>query len=521
MRQIIYFSMILALFMGATACCQVDKPKVSPTEITIEPQSLTLHVGDKQALKVSYTPADATFPISYTSQNPDVATVSDKGIVEALKEGKTVVTVQVGELKKECAVSVVGQETPVETVLTVIDTELPLSSGQKAQIKYTVTPEGTPVTFTTDNPDVATVNDTGEVTALLMGRATITLQANDKTGQCLVIVKDKPENVPQQMPLLKFEAKYNKELHITDAEVLAYEQALGREETEIQFTDHQRFLGFANTDLHTITGVLYGLRAKGISDIIVAYSKETLETCDRTKAMLNQLGFTKFKEILVEVNNRHEPGLEAVNDKDIDLSVRLYSDPNPPLESDLYIQFSKKIPSAPIQTKHEILTDAIDFPSLEKFATLDASQIKDFESTLGLRIYDEERSSGNTLYFNTTEEKVSQTNIEYVCYLGDPMFPPAFISCRLLSVSNQKDVESEEMKSYLKSNGYDQRYEIKPDKELHVYNAKGDRCIVAIRDYGDDHPVCTMTLTSGKDLQTKNKVNSSKKVVRPERLTAF
>lgn len=520
MRQITYLSMILALLMGATACCQVDKPKVSPTEISIEPQSLTLHVGDKQALKVSYTPADASFPISYTSQNPDVASVSEKGIVEALKEGKTVILVQVGELKKECPVSVVSKDTPVETILTVIDTQLPLRPGQKEQIKYTVTPEGTPVTFAVDNPDVARVSDTGEVTALLMGRATVTLQAEDKTGQCVVTVKDEPENVPQQMPLLKFEAKYNKELHITDAEVLAHEQALGRVETEIQFTNHQRFLGFANTKLHTITGVLYGLRAKGIADIIVAYSKESLETCDRTKAMLNQLGFTKFKEIMVEVNNRHEPGLEAVNDKDIDLSVRLYSDPNPPLESDLYIQFSKTIPPAPIQTKHEILTDAVDFPSLEKFATLDATQIKDFESTLGLRTYDEERSAGNTLYFNTTEAKIPQTNIEYVCYMGDPLFPPTFISCRLLSVSNQKDVESEAMKSYLKSNGYDQRYEIKPDKELHVYNAQGDQCIVAIRTYGED-PVCTMTLTAAQDLQKKNKVSSSKKVVRPERLTAF
>lgn len=513
MKQNIYLIAALALLLGISSC-QSDCPDLSPTNIAVVPQSLTMHVGDSQALQVSYEPKDVTFAISYESQSPEIATVTEQGVVQAVKEGQTSIIVHVGDKQATCPVSVVAKEAPVETVLTITTPEITVQKGEKATIGYTVTPQETIVTFESDTPEVATVSETGEVTGLLMGYATITLKANDKSATCMVIVEDDPANIKQEMPLLKFSAKYNKELHITDPEVLAYEKALGRTEQGIDFTNHQNFLGFVNTNLTTITGVLYGLRAPKVADIIVAYSKEYLDECPRTKAMLNKLGFKDFKEILVSVDGRDEPGLQATQEDDPDIYVRLYNDPKPELKSILYVEFGKKLPPDPIKTQHGILTDAKDFPSVTDFATLNADKIKAFESNLGLRTYDDQKSaSGTTLYFNTKKEMIAKSNIEYVSYLLEPpLFPPVFINCRLLCVGSQEDLESEEMKSYLKTNGFGQRYEITQDgdKELHVYNAQGDQCIVSLRTY-EDPAVCVMTITLQKDLQNKTK---AKRVVR-------
>lgn len=505
MKQITYLIATLALLLGV-ASCQSNSPDVSPTNISVEPKSITMHVGDTQALQVSYEPKDVTFAISYESQSPEIATVTEQGVVQAVKEGQTSIIVHVGDKQATCPVSVVAKEAPVETVLTITTPEITVQKGEKATIGYTVTPQETTVTFESDTPEVATVSETGEVTGLLMGYATITLKANDKSATCTVIVEDDPANIKQEMPLLKFSAKYNKELHITDPEVLAYEKALGRTEQGIDFTNHQNFLGFVNTNLTTITGVLYGLRAKGVTDYIVGYSKENLDECPRTKAMLNKLGFKDFKETVVAVDDRQEKALVAVCDNDPEVSVTIYNDPNPKLKSILYVQFAKQLPPDPIQTKHAILTDVKDFPSVTDFATLDPGKIKAFESNLGLRTYDDQKSAtGTTLYFNTKEDMIAKSNIEYVSYLLEPpLFPPVFISCRLLCVGSQDDLESEELKSYLKANGFDQNYKITEYKEVEVYNAQGDQCVVAIRDY-ENPPICAMTITLKKDLQSKSR----------------
>ena len=230
--------------------------------------------------------------------------------------------------------------------------------------------------------------------------------------------------------------------------------------------------------------------------------------------MLNKLGFKDFKGGLISIANRDEPLLSATKEDDPDVYVRLYNDPKPELNSILYIEFGKRLPPDPIKTKHPIIPNAKDFPSLTDFATLNADKIKAFESNLGLRILDSQKSNENSLYFNTTEANIAKSNIEYVCYLlTPPLMPPVFISCRLLCVGSQDDVESQEMKDYLKANGFDQRYEITKDqdKELHVYNAQGDLCAVAIRTY-ENTPICIMTITLKKDLEAQAK---AKRAVRP------
>jgi len=49
--------------------------------------------------------------------------------------------------------------------------------------------EGAMLTWSSSNPSVATVNSTGNVTAVAAGTATITAKAGDKTAECVVTIR--------------------------------------------------------------------------------------------------------------------------------------------------------------------------------------------------------------------------------------------------------------------------------------------------------------------------------------------
>lgn len=60
--------------------------------ITVSPESLTMSVGDEQRLKATVAPAGTTLTIKWESSNPEVASVSSSGLVEAVAEGEAVIT---------------------------------------------------------------------------------------------------------------------------------------------------------------------------------------------------------------------------------------------------------------------------------------------------------------------------------------------------------------------------------------------------------------------------------------------
>ena len=88
------------------------------------------------------------------------------------------------------------------TDIAILDIELSQSSvtlteGENTYITITITPddaEDKSVSWSSSNPYVATVDDTGKVTAIAAGTATITVTANDGSGvtaSCEVEVKEK------------------------------------------------------------------------------------------------------------------------------------------------------------------------------------------------------------------------------------------------------------------------------------------------------------------------------------------
>ena len=80
---------------------------VQATSAAIEPQDLTLEVGEKKQLKARLEPANATDKLVWSSANPTVASIdSETGIVTAKSFGTATIKVQAGKVSANCTVTV-------------------------------------------------------------------------------------------------------------------------------------------------------------------------------------------------------------------------------------------------------------------------------------------------------------------------------------------------------------------------------------------------------------------------------
>ena len=81
----------------------------------------------------------------------------------------------------------VEDEPQAEASLSLSSKDFTLNAaGSSYTLEATVTPAGQKVTFTSGNPEVATVDENGKVTAVAPGTAKITVTAGDLTATCIV-----------------------------------------------------------------------------------------------------------------------------------------------------------------------------------------------------------------------------------------------------------------------------------------------------------------------------------------------
>ena len=114
------------------------------------------------------------------------------GTVTAVGIGSAKITAKVGNHTDVCVVTV---DAPLESID--VQDALELVKNQTAVINYELVPSDTtdkaPVTFTSSDPTVATVDENGKVTALKAGTTVITLKgANDVTAEVTVTVTEIP-----------------------------------------------------------------------------------------------------------------------------------------------------------------------------------------------------------------------------------------------------------------------------------------------------------------------------------------
>lgn len=461
--SVILSSLLLLVGLGS---CQRECSGVVPeaTDLTLSPAVVTLQVGGTQQLILTILPADQNFTPTFTSDKPEVATVDAKGLITAVAEGTAHITAQVGKLTRQCIVTVSNAAPAVK--LEVETTALSIKKGGTAQIKYTVTPTDTPVTFTSDKTDIATVDAQGLVTAVAAGSATI---AVDAAGQeALVAVTVTEDNgggnttVENELPLLKFVIEQDAQGVPVDAEVLKHEQAVGRTLKPVNIGKGPDggdliFPGFSNTAL-TITAAVYGLSTQSGEKVVIAFSKESLAECPRTKAMLTDYGFDNLAPSKFQNGTPCMIGTKSDNSK---IQVTIYDKPNSELQSTLIIEFLEK---RELPTAHPILPKVKDFPDYATFITGDVAKIKEYESNLGFRNFDAEKSNvdAKNLLFETKQESIPESNFQLVYYVSSAK--TKFINCIVNVLKGPEDLADPKLKEWFTTNGYGNKFEARADR---------------------------------------------------------
>ena len=174
---------------GKTATCTVTV-EVPPTALYLSEKAITVEAGESTILEPEVYPANASgYTITWTSDDPSVATVSD-GRVTAVSDGTCTITATIsGSIKATCDVTVGVAATGID----VSDYWVDLYVGETQTLEVEVTPENATnytVTWTSDDPSVATVRD-GEITAVGAGSCTIRAAISDDVyAECWVDVSE-------------------------------------------------------------------------------------------------------------------------------------------------------------------------------------------------------------------------------------------------------------------------------------------------------------------------------------------
>ena len=146
------------------------------TEILPEKLEYTLDTGRTLTLKAALSPADATAKkLTYTSSDPEIASVSSRGRVTGKKPGAVTITVRAESgVTAACTVRVLR---PVKAVKAA-SSRLTLNAGEEQTPVFSVLPQDATdksLTYVSSDPSVLSVDPaTGEVTALKPGTAALT-----------------------------------------------------------------------------------------------------------------------------------------------------------------------------------------------------------------------------------------------------------------------------------------------------------------------------------------------------------
>ncbi len=143
------------------------------------------------ALEVTATP-DRKFSLEYVSVDKNIATVDGEGKIKGITVGKTTIKVLIDgkETDLSCEVEVTAK--PVEYTYSINVESATLIPSQTLQLQVTVNPESESITIVWEcaESNIASVDESGLVTAVSNGRATINALVNEEiVASCEITVE--------------------------------------------------------------------------------------------------------------------------------------------------------------------------------------------------------------------------------------------------------------------------------------------------------------------------------------------
>ena len=212
---------VTAVGKGAAAISAKSGGKEAKCTITVlvplqslsfDQSNLSIFKGSTATLSVIKSPSDATLKgsVQWSSSNISVATVSKDGVVTAVKQGTATISASVDGCTARCNVSVMDAVTGI----SLDKTSATINRGNTLKLNYSVQPTGATlqgdVSWSSSKPEVATVDNVGNVKAVAAGSGRITVSLEGFSASCdiTVVVPVSSISLSQSaMDLIKGESK--------------------------------------------------------------------------------------------------------------------------------------------------------------------------------------------------------------------------------------------------------------------------------------------------------------------------
>lgn len=249
---------------------------------TVNPTSMTLNKLGPAPTPLTVT--DGTGTPTFTSNDPNVVTVASDGTVTAVGDGNTVITVRTGTTTILVPIAVAVQAAsgtpagmPSGLTVKVVPGGMGLPVGDTKQIKATVRNSAKDVvsvlpSYASSNPEIATVDQNGLVTAVSIGKTTITVSV---AGDARVV----QVNVNKSGSADGFQVSPN-ELTITELDVSPTSITTKRNKGTVTYTSDKPAIVTVSND-GTLTAIANGTATISVSDGTT--SEQVPITVDTTK----------------------------------------------------------------------------------------------------------------------------------------------------------------------------------------------------------------------------------------------
>lgn len=186
LKKVVSFVLALSLVLSQAGGQAVSKAtKKQQSVISLSKTAYTLAPDATVKLQAKVSRSLKKQKLVWKSNKKSVATVNQKGVVKAVKNGKATITIGIKGSNKtaKCRITVA---TPVTSVKLTTPNIIYLQVSEKSQIKAQAKPakaSNRKLTYSSNNADVVEVSNKGVVLAKAIGNADITVKAADGSGK--------------------------------------------------------------------------------------------------------------------------------------------------------------------------------------------------------------------------------------------------------------------------------------------------------------------------------------------------